>query len=49
MTTKEIVTINKQENYKNIVKSLKHKNSNPVITPDDVDNFSEVSETQILN
>ena len=39
----------KQENSKNEVRPLKRRNLNPEIVPDNVDHFSEISETQILN
>ena len=40
---------NKQENSENEVKPSKRRNLNPIIVPDDVDHFSEISEAQILN
>ena len=48
MTTKKMFTRNKQEISENEVKTLKRRNLNPVIVPDDVDHFSEISEAQIL-
>ena len=39
---------NKHEYSKNEVKPLKRRNLNPVIVPDDVDHFSEISEAQML-
>ena len=49
MTTMEIFTRNKQENSENGVKTLKRRNLNPVMVPDDVDQFSKISDAQILN
>ena len=42
-------TRNKQENSKNEVRLLKRRNLNPVVAPDYVNRFSEISEAQILN
>ena len=47
--TLEIETENKQENSEDEVKNLERRNLNPVIVPDDVDHFSDISEAQILN
>ena len=47
--SKKTFTRNKQENSENEVRSLKRRNLNPGIVPDDVDHFSEISEVQILN
>ena len=49
MSSKKTFTRNKRENSKNEVRPLKRRNINPVIVPDDVDHFSEISEAQILN
>ena len=49
MFSKKNVTKNKQENSENEVKPPKRRNLNPVIVPDDVDHFSEISEAQISN
>ena len=49
MFPKKTFTRNKQENSENEVKPSKQRNLNPEIIPDDVDHFSEIPETQILN
>ena len=49
MFVKKTFTGNKQENSKNKEIHFKQRKLNPVIVPDDVDNFSEISEAQILN
>ena len=49
MFFKKTFTRKKQENSKNAVRPSKRRNLNPEIVPDDVDRFSEISETQILN
>ena len=49
MFSKKTCTRNRQENSENEVKLLMRRNLNPVIVPDDVDHFSEISEAQILN
>ena len=42
-------TRNKQGNPENEVKPSKQRNLNPIIVPDDVDHFSEISAGYILN
>ena len=49
MSSKKTFTRNKQENSENKVKPLKRRNLNPVLVPDDVNHFREISEAQILN
>ena len=49
MFSKKTFTWNKQDNSENKIKPLKQRNLNPVLAPDDVDLFSEISEAQILN
>ena len=44
MTTENIFTRNKQENSKNEIKTLKRRNLNPMIIPDDVDHSRKISE-----
>ena len=49
MFSKKTFTRKKQGISRNEVKPLKRRNLNPVIEPDDVDQFSEIAEAQILN
>ena len=49
MFSKKTFTRNKRENSKNEVRTLKRRNLNPGIVPDDVDHFNEIPEDQILN
>ena len=49
MFPKKTFIRNKQENSKNEVKPSKKRNLNPILVPDDVDHYSEISEVQILN
>ena len=44
MFSKKTFTRKKQENSENEVKPSKRRNLNPEIVPDNVDDFSEISE-----